>query len=107
MNIEDIKWGSEEKKEARKIFELALKREMEEIKKILRDKIENINDTKNIWEIEKFLTTRRKFIESKYDYRYSKLLIVFGILLKEGYLTKEDILGLDEKKQIIIKHFAE
>ncbi|MCW8849184.1 MAG: hypothetical protein OQJ81_04325 [Melioribacteraceae bacterium] len=107
MNIEEIKWSDTEKKLARSIFEKALNNEMSEIEKVLKEKIEEIKESKDIWEIEHFLTTRRKFIEAKYDYRYSRLLVVFGTLLKEGYLSEADLTVLDEEKQMKIKHFAE
>ena len=107
MNIADLSWSPKEKKAARAIFETALKREMTEIEKILKDKIENIEESRNIWEIEQFLTTRRKFIEAKYDFRYSKLIIVFGMLLKEGYLHMDELAELSSDKQGMIKAFTE
>lgn len=107
MNIADLSWSPKEKKDARTIFEIALQREMAEIEKILKDKIENIEEARNIWEIEQFLTTRRKFIEAKYDFRYSKLIIVFGTLLKEGYLYEDELTELSDEKRDMIKAFAE
>lgn len=107
MRFEDISWSPKEKKGARAIFETALQREMDEIEKILKDKIDNIEESRNIWEIEQFLTTRRKFIEAKYDFRYSKLIIVFGTLLKEGYLHEDELAEFNDEKKKMIKAFAE
>lgn len=107
MKIDEISWSPKEKKSARTIFETALQREMTEIEKILKEKIENIKESRDIWEIEQFLTTRRKFIEAKYDFRYSKLIIVLGTLLKEGYLHEDELTELSNDKQDMLKAFAE
>ncbi len=50
------------------------------------------------WEIESYLTAKRKEIDYKYDFRYSQLLLVFGMLLREGWLREDDISGLTEDK---------
>ena len=54
-----------------------------------------------LWGIEDFLLQRRKVIDWKYDYRYSRLIVVFSLLLRENYLSKDDICELHyEKKEI-------
>lgn len=106
MSIYDLKWSFDEKKSARKAFDNAYKREMDEIKSLLLDKVSQIKTNKDIWAIEDFLSAKRKVIDSKYDYRYSQLIIVFGRLLRNGYLTEEDISELSEEKKDLIKKLA-
>lgn len=106
MSIYDLKWSGDEKKSARKAFDNAYKREMDDIKSLLLDKVSQIKTNKDIWAIEDFLSAKRKVIDSKYDYRYSQLIIVFGRLLRDGYLNEEDISELSEEKKDLIKKLA-
>lgn len=106
MSIYDLKWSDNEKKSARKAFDNAYKREMDDIKSLLLDKVSQIKTNKDIWAIEDFLSAKRKVIDSKYDYRYSQLIIVFGRLLRDGYLNEEDISELSEEKKDLIKKLA-
>lgn len=106
MSIYDLNWSNDEKKIARKAFDNAYQREMDNIKSSLMDKVSQIKTNADIWAIEDFLLEKRKNVDSKYDYRYSQLIIVFGRLLSEGYLNEEDISELSEEKKDFIKKFA-
>lgn len=106
MSIYDLKWSSDEKKVARKAFDNAYQREMDDIKSLLLNKVSQIKTNADIWAIEDFLSEKRKIIDSKYDYRYSQLISVFGRLLSEGYLNEEDISELSEKKRDLIKKLS-
>jgi hypothetical protein len=106
MSIYDLKWSSDEKKVARKAFDNAYQREMDDIRSLLLNKVSQIKTNEDIWAIEDFLSAKRKVIDSKYDYRYSQLIMVFGRLLSEGYLNEEDISELSEEKKDFIKKFA-
>jgi len=61
--------------------------------------------------LEYYLTQRRKEIDRKYDYRYSRLTQVFGRLLYEKRLGEEELGGLREDKlkriRFLAKFFAE
>ena len=106
MNINDVKWSAEEKKIARNIFDKVYQTEVEEIKNTLIKKVQKIKNGNDIWDINDFLTNKRISIDKKYDYRYSRLIIVFGILLSEKYLTVNDLNGLNEEKIEMIKNVA-
>ncbi len=106
MNFNEVKWSPEEKRAARKIFDKAYQNELEEIKNILESKVQKIKSEKDIWDINDFLTERRISIDKKYDYRYSRLIIVFGILLSERFLTEDDLNGLSEEKIEMIKNVS-
>ncbi len=47
-----------------------------------------------LWDLQDYLTKSRKEIDSKYDYRYSALPMVFAQLLREGRLKEQDFQGL-------------
>ena len=104
--MENITWSPEEKKIARKIYDKAYQNEIEEIKSLLESKVQKIKSGKDIWDINEFLTERRESIDKRYDYRYSRLVIVFGLLLSEKYLTENDLNGLSEEKKDMIKNVA-
>ena len=106
MNINDVKWSAEEKKIARNIFDKAYQTEVEEIKNTLIKKVQKIKNGNDIWDINDFLTNKRISIDKKYDYRYSRLIIVLGTLLSEKYLTVNDLNGLNEEKIEMIKNVA-
>jgi len=103
MSINDLKWNADEKKVARAAFDKAYQREMEEIQNTLFDKVAKLKNDKEVWSIYNYLTKRKNNVDNKYDYRYSQLIIVFGKLMKEGYLREEDISGLSEEKIEFIK----
>ena len=60
----------------------------------------------NVWELERYLTQRRKDIDRKYDFRSSRLIQVFGVLLCEGRISEEELRGLREDKMKSIRSFA-
>ena len=106
MSFQDFKWSPTEKKISRAAFDKAFDNEMAELKKILQEKISQISSNEDVWALHDYLTERRRWIDEKYDYRYSQLIRVFGILLSEGYLPEDDIKGLAEDKVELIKRFA-
>ena len=48
-----------------------------------KQKAGQIKEAGDLWDLEHYLTQRRKEIDRKYDYRYSQLDLVFGRLLRE------------------------
>jgi hypothetical protein len=65
-----------------------------------------IRQSSDLWDLEHYLTQRRKEIDRKYDYRYSQLTDVFGRLLYENRLSEEELRGLREDKMESIRSFA-
>ena len=60
----------------------------------------------DLWDLEHYLTQRRKEIDRKYEYRYSRLTDVLGRLLHENRLSEEELRGLGEDKMQSIQSFA-
>ena len=60
---------------ARKAFEAALGRELHEILQEAKKMASQIQQSSDLWDLEHYLTQRRKEIERKYDYRPSSRLI--------------------------------
>jgi Photoprotection regulator fluorescence recovery protein/Protein kinase domain len=59
-------------------FDAALERELQEVIQEAKQKAGQIKEPADLWELEHYLTQRRKEIDRKYDYRYSQLDLVFG-----------------------------
>jgi hypothetical protein len=94
----ELLWTRSEKKTARKAFDAALKRELEEVVQEAKQRADQIKEPSELWDLEDYLTRRRKGINSKYDSRGSRLTHVLGKLLYEGRLEEEQLGGLSQEK---------
>jgi hypothetical protein len=99
-------WSKSEKITARAAFDAALGRELHEVIQEAKKMASQIQQSSDLWDLEHYLTERRKEINRKYDYRYSQLTHVFGRLLYENRLTEEELHGLREDKLKPIRSFA-
>jgi hypothetical protein len=75
---------------------------MEEAKEIAG----KIKQPSDLWDLQGYLTQRRKEIDHKYNYRYSQLTQVFGRLLYETRVTEEELRGFSEDKLRTIRSLA-
>ncbi|HWO29907.1 MAG TPA: hypothetical protein VNO32_14025 [Candidatus Acidoferrum sp.] len=99
-------WSKSEKAIARTAFDAALKRELQDVMHTTKQMANQIKEPADVWELEDYLTERRKEINRKYDYRYSQLRHVFGRLLYEGRVSEEELRGLQEDKLKSIRSLA-
>ena len=99
-------WSKSEKAIARTAFDAALKRELQEVMRQAKQMANEIKEPTDAWDLEDYLTERRKEINRKYDYRYSQLTHVFGRLLYEGRVSEEELGGLREDKLKPIRSIA-
>src|SRR5580693_646476 len=91
-------WSRSEKAIARTAFDAALGRELHEVIQEAKKIASQIQQSSDLWDLESYLTQRRKEIDRKYDYRYSRLTQVFGRLLHENRLSEEELRGIGEDK---------
>lgn len=99
-------WSKSEKAIARTAFDAALKQELHELMQETKQRAKQINEPEDLWDLEHYLTERRKEIDRKYDYRYSQLRHVFGRLLYEGRISEKDLRGLRDDKLKSIRALA-
>ena len=99
-------WSKSEKAIARTAFDAALTRELEDVMQKAKQMANQIKDPEELWELERYLTERRKEIGRKYDYRYSQLDLVFGRLLREKWIDEKELCGLREDKLRAIRSYA-
>jgi hypothetical protein len=106
-NKHETMWSRSERATARRVFDAVLRRELQELMQDTKLMASRIKEAPDLWELELYLTRRRKEIDRKYEWRTSRLLRVFGRLLHEGRLKKEDLRGLGEDKLASIRSCAE
>ncbi len=104
--MHDLKWTEREKKIAHQVFDAALERELSEVVADFKQRAERAQKPDDLWAIEGWLAHRRRDIDTKYVFRYSQLIIVFGTLLREGRITRQQLEGLAEDKLSYIERFA-
>ena len=99
-------WSRSEKAIARRVFDAALKRELQEVMQKTKQTANRINKPSELWDLECYLTQRRKDINSKYDFRSSRLTSVFGRLLCERRVNEDELRSLREDKVEAIRSCA-
>ena len=105
-NRHDMMWLRSERAIARRAFDAALKRELQEVMQKAKRMASQIKEASDLWDLEQYLTRRRKEIDRKYDSRGSQLTHVFGTLLQEGRIAEEELRGLREDRLASIRSYA-
>ncbi len=98
-----LRWSDAEKKIARRVFDQALHRELDEVIHQVKQMARDVKEPDDLWKMEEYLTSCRKAIDSDYDYRYSQLPLVFGVLVSKGRIRAQDLQGLDEDKLAFVR----
>jgi hypothetical protein len=96
-------WTPAEKKAARRAFDKAFERHCATITAKARRMLNNATAPSDVRRVHDYLSAQRKSVDKTYDYRYSRLLIVFSILMRDGWLTEPDLAGLQPEKIARIK----
>jgi hypothetical protein len=99
-------WSGPERRIARKAFDAALNRELQEVMREAKEMANKIKEPAEVWALERHLTERRKDIDRKYEFRSSRLTQVIGMLLCEGQIAEEELRGLSEDKLKAIRSLA-
>ena len=102
----DETWTPTEKKLARIAFDDAFERQCTAITQEVRRMLETTTAPSEIFRVQEYLTEQRRIVDRMYDYRYSRLLGVFGRLLSDGWLKQDDLHGLQPEKIAKIEHEA-
>jgi hypothetical protein len=100
MPTTEIEWSQTEKEIAQAAFEKARERELDSVIKTVREAANSITNSDELWRLHDFLSSKRHEIDGKYDYRYSVLILVFSQLVKEGWLSLDELKGLAQDKLV-------
>ena len=104
--MRDLRWTPAEKAIARRVFEKALQQELEAVIRETKEMAAKAEQVGDVWDLEYYLTKRRREIDRQYDYRYSVLPDVFGNLIRKGRVREEDLRGLSADKLDYIQAYA-
>jgi len=105
-NRHDMIWSRSEKANARRAFDAVLRWELQEVMQETKRMAIQIKEPSDLWDLEQYLTRRRKEIDHKYNSRGSQLTHVFGTLLQEGRIAEQELHGLREDKLASIRSYA-
>lgn len=95
-----MNWTPQEKKSAKKLYDLALKRDYE---RLIDDVVSMMPDTRDdVWELRDFLNKKAKAFDNRYIYRYSNLLNTFVELILDGLLNLDEFEEFSQEKIDII-----
>jgi len=103
---DEVRWTATEKKVARRAFDRALDRHLSAISKEAKRMMADVADPSDLWQVEAYLTESRKTVDRLYQFRYSDLLQVFSILMRDEWLKDADLVGLQPEKIADIKRSA-
>lgn len=98
MQMNDVAWSEAEQAVAQSAFEKAHAREVAAVIDVVRQQAQTIQVVDDMWRLHDFLSARRHDLDGKYDYQYSALIFAFAQLVKEGWLSLEDLSGLEPSK---------
>jgi hypothetical protein len=102
----EFKWSASEKQIAKKIFQDALRRELDVVVTEARNRMANLKEPSDLWDLEVFLTRRRHEIDTEFDFRYSVLFMVFAVLLRERKISSNELKGLSDEKIEFVRSLA-
>lgn len=102
----DMTWSKPETTLARKAFDAALSRELHEVMEETKRLASKIKQPSDLWELEHYLTRRRKEIDRKYQFRASHLTQVLSTLVYENRVSEAELRGLRQDKLKSIRAFV-
>jgi hypothetical protein len=86
---------------------VSLYRELEATIQEAKQMAEQIKVPDELWALERHLTQRRKEIDTRYEFKYSVVLLVLGDLLREGQINVEELQGLTEDKLRCVRNHSQ
>jgi hypothetical protein len=98
MPLLSLDWSVEEQQIAQRAFKTAYERELEETLAQVKTAAQTIACSEDLWKLHDFLSAKRHEMDGKYDERSSMLIFVFADLIKGGWMSLDELSGLDEQK---------
>lgn len=98
MQVSEIEWSKTEKEISRSAFDRAYQREIDNLIQTVAETAKTISTIDEVWQLHNFLSAKRHEIDGKYDDRDSGLIFVFARLVREQWLSIDELKGLDVEK---------
>jgi hypothetical protein len=92
-------WSEVEQEAAQAAFQQAYQREVQALIDEVRSRSSSLSQIEELWSLHDFLSARRHEIDGKYDYDYSGLLFTFARLVKDGWLSMDELTSLEKDKR--------
>ena len=87
-------WSEAEEAIAKQALQAAYERETSALIANVRDRAGSITELEDLWYLHDLLSTKRYEIDGKYEYNSSTVVFDFANLVKEKWLSLEDLKGL-------------
>ena len=94
----DWKWSDAEKKLAHSVYEGARLAELAETLAEFKARVAATPTVDEMWPLEEYLRSKRRELDDKYQYRYSRLPWLFAQLIREGRVEPARLTGLSQEK---------
>ena len=96
LQVSKTDWSKAEEIIAKQALQTAYTRETTALITSVRDEASSITKLEDLWYLHDLLSTKRYEIDGKYAYDASSVVFDFASLVKEGWLTLEDLKGLNQ-----------
>ena len=94
LEVSKNQLSATEEKIAKQALQRAYEREISALMNNVRDRATSLNKIEDLWDLHDLLSTKRYEIDGKYAYNSSSIVFDFASLIKEKWLTFEDLQGL-------------
>ncbi len=98
MQSSDNHWSDAEQGIVQRAFQIAYDREISALIQWVREQAVEIDKVDDLWRINDLLNSKRHEIDGKYDFEPSALIYSFSRLIKEKWITLEELQGLEKDK---------
>lgn len=90
-------WSQTEEKIAKQAFKIAYQRETSTLITSVREQASSITKLEDLWYLHDLLSTKRYEIDGKYEYNSATAVFDFAQLIKEGWLSLDDLKGINSE----------
>jgi hypothetical protein len=102
--VTESQWTVQERSLVKAALAIARSREVEAIIQVVRQQSGHLTTLDEVWQLHDFLSARRFDLDGKYgDDGDEEILFLLAKLTKDGWLTSQDLAGLEDAKLSKIK----
>ncbi|EAQ68830.1 fluorescence recovery protein [Synechococcus sp. RS9909] len=99
-------WSQDEIVVARHAFERGNQKSIEVLIASLQEQVNSLNTAESIWKLHDFLSTERFDYEGRSEFDDAKILFILADMVKRKLISRQDLVGLSDKKISKIKAMA-
>lgn len=99
MQKNELQWSEQDKQLTHEALQKAYTRETEALIQEITQKATQITDINDVWSLHDYLSTKRYDIDGKYDDRDSTPIFALAQLIKQGWLSIDELADLSSDKR--------